>query len=231
MQEENLIKEPPAVPPEGVFEFRECVKLLKATGRKARNLRELRDLIEVISPDSIYHHTYEYFFKLLVLEYTNDFARWIGETLEIRPLAEILSNIDPYRNISIEDLRMEFIAHIDNYLSRFPALRQAREGAEFHFNETVTLVFRSGLRAKNLAEFLMALRFVDPSSIYYHFYEARTRVGVNDFSAWLAGTLNKVELASELRKIDLLMHTVSDIKGYIVEIVETELKKEIEEQT
>lgn len=226
-----MVKEPPAIPPEGVFEFRECVKLLKATGRKAKNLRELRDLMEIISPDSIYHHTYEYFFKLHVLEYTNDFARWVGETLEIRALAEVLSNIDPYRGLSIEELRMEFITHIDNHLARFPAVRQAREGGEFHFNETVTFVFRAGLRAKNLAEFLMALRFVDVSSIYYHFHEARTRVGVNDFSAWLAGTLGKAELAGELRKIDLLMHTVPEIRAYLIKIVEEELKKEIEVQT
>ena len=75
------------------FEFKQCVSLLKSTGRKAKNLRELRDAIAVVSNESVFHHTYQYFLKGHILEYTNDFAHWAGESLEERALAERLSNI------------------------------------------------------------------------------------------------------------------------------------------
>jgi hypothetical protein len=214
--------------PKPVFEFRQCVKLLKATGQKARNLEELCNLIDTISVNSIYHHVYEYPFKLIELEYTNDFAHWAGEVLEARALSEALSNIDPYRFPAIEDLRRELIREINEFIKGTPAYRQMLSPEEFYFNETVTFVFPAGARARNLAEFLLALRFVDPSSIYYHFFEARNRVGVNDFSAWLKDALGREELASKLFEIDLLMHTVENIRGLISDIIQEELKKEIE---
>ncbi len=78
------------------FEFKQCVNILKSTGRKAGNLRELRNIISKISDKSIIHHTNHYFLKGHVFEYTNDFVHWAGEGLEERALSERLSNIDPY---------------------------------------------------------------------------------------------------------------------------------------
>ena len=78
------------------FEFRQCITILKSTGIKAANLKELRQIIATVSDDSIFHHTYQYFLKEHILEYTNDFAHWAGESLEERAVAEELSNIDPY---------------------------------------------------------------------------------------------------------------------------------------
>jgi len=74
----------------------ECVTILKATGKKARNIHDLRALISAISNESLFHHTYQYFLKGHILEYTNDFAHWVGESLEERALSERLSNIDPF---------------------------------------------------------------------------------------------------------------------------------------
>lgn len=77
------------------FEFKQCTNILKSTGKKAGNLRELRDAISQISDKSIIHHTYHYFIKRHVFEYTNDFAHWAGESLEERALSDHLSNTDP----------------------------------------------------------------------------------------------------------------------------------------
>ena len=43
------------------FEFRQCVSILKSTGRKAKNLRELRENISLVGDECIFHHTYQYF--------------------------------------------------------------------------------------------------------------------------------------------------------------------------
>lgn len=212
------------------FEFRQCTSILKSTGRKARNLKELRNIVTVTSTEAIFHHTYQYFMKGHRMEYTNDFSHWAGESLEERALSEQLANIDPYAFGGIEELRDELVRVLDDYQEKFPEPREAMPGDEFHFNETVTLVFPVGAKAKNLAEFLMALKYIDTGCIYYHFYEARIRLGggTDDFSKWFEDTLGKRELADKVRAIDPFMHDIDGIRDNIAIAVEEEVKKDME---
>jgi hypothetical protein len=212
------------------FEFRQCIGILKSTGKNAKNIKELRDLIATVSDECIFHHTYQYFLKEHILEYTNDFAHWAGENLEESALSEQLSNIDPYDFKNITDLRDELIHVINDYLERFPEPREAILGNEFYFNETVTLIFPVGIRAKNLAEFLTAIKYVDSDSIYYHFYEARVRLGsgIDDFSRWVEDIFGKKELAERIRAIDPFMHTIEEIRRHIIEAVGEEVRKDME---
>lgn len=210
------------------FEFKQCVSLLKSTGRNAMNLRELRDVIAVVSDESIFHHTYQYFLKGHVLEYTNDFAHWAGESLEERALSEHLSNIDPYAFKNIYELRQELLNVIDSYLENFPEPREAMIGDEFYFNETITFIFPVGIRVKNLAEFLIAVKYVDATAIYYHFYEARVRLGVDDFSKWLEDSLNKKELSEKIRSIDPFIYSIEGIREHIIEAVEKDVRTGME---
>ncbi len=212
------------------FEFKQCVILLKSTGRKAGSLREMQDLLATVSDGAIAHHTYQYFLKGHIMEYTNDFAHWAGESIEERALAERLSNIDPYEYASIQDLRRDLIGTIDDYLTTFPEPRAALAGDEFHFNETVALVFPAGVRARNLAEFLMAMKYAEGSSLYYHFYDARVRLGnqTDDFSQWLEATLDKPEVANRIRAIDPFMHNLESIRERIVAEVEAAVRRDME---
>jgi hypothetical protein len=211
------------------FEFKQCVTLLKATGKKAKNLREFRDALASVSRGSIFHHTYQYLLKGHVLEYTNDFAHWAGESIEERALAEHLSNIDPYDFRDIEELRAELVKQVDEYLERFPEPRGAMPGDEFFFNETVTLVFPAGVRARNLAEFLMAIKYVDASCLYYHFHDARQRLGgTDDFSRWFEESLGKSALAARVRAIDPFMHSLEGLRDHIAAAVEEDVKRDME---
>jgi hypothetical protein len=212
------------------FEFRQCINILRSIGKKARNIRELSDLIAVVSDECIFHHTYQYFLKEHVLEYTSDFAHWTGESLEERALSEHLSNIDPYDFKNINDLRKHILFVIEDYLKNFPEPREALPGEEFYFNETVTLIFPVGIIARNLAEFLTAIKYIDSGSIYYHFYEARIRLGggIDDFSRWIEDHFDKKDLAKMIRDIDPFMHTIEEIREHIVEAVEEEVRKDME---
>ncbi len=212
------------------FEFRQCSSLLKATGKQAKNIQELKELISTVSDESIFHHTYQYFLKGHILEYTNDFSQWAGKDLEESALAVHLANIDPYDFVNISDLRNELIRVIDEFITIFPEPREAMSGNEFYFHETVTLIFPLGIRARNLAEFLTAMRFINTESIYYHFYEARIRLGggVDDFSRWIEDVFGKKELAERIRAIDPFMHTLQDIQKHIIEEVEGEVKRDME---
>ncbi len=173
---------------------------------------------------------HQYFLKGHVLEYTNDFAQWAGENLEERELAEELSNIDPYDFKTIDSLRTELIRVIDAYLERFPEPRETRRGDEFYFNETITLVFPAGVWVKNLAEFLLAIKYIDPTSLYYHFFDSRQRLGgrMNDFSQWLETAQGKKDAAEKLMAIDPFVHSMEGIRGRIVAVLEEEVKKDME---
>jgi hypothetical protein len=212
-----------------VFEFKQCVTLLKATGKKAKSLRELREALATVGSPSLFHHTYQYLLKGHVLEYTNDFAHWAGESLEERALAEHFSNIDPYDFPDIEDLRAELVRQVDAYLEQFPEPRDAMPGDEFFFNETVTLVFPAGVRARNLAEFLMAIKYVDASCLYYHYHDARQRLGgTDDFSTWFEEALGKTDLAQQVRAIDPFMHSLEGIRERVAGAVEEEVRRDME---
>ena len=88
-----------------------------------------------------------------------------------------------------------------------------------------------GIRAKNLAEFLTAIKYVDADSIYYHFYEARIRLefkGMDDFSRWIEDVFGKKNLAERIRTIDPFMHNLEGIREHITEAVEEEVRKDME---
>lgn len=214
----------------GIFEFKQCVIIIKSTGKKAKNLREFRDALAVVNEGSIFHHTYQYLLKGHILEYTNDFSQWAGAGLEESALSEQLSNIDPYNFSSSEALRKELLRVVDGYLEVFPEPRDAMPGDEFFFNETITLVFQAGMWARNLAEFLMAIKYIDASSLYYHFFDARRRFEgkSNDFSQWFEEEMGKKDLAEKLRFIDPFMHSLEGIRERITAALEEAVRQDME---
>ena len=210
------------------FQFMECATILRATGKRARNIREFRRIIDTVSEGSLFHHTCQYFLKGHVLEYTNDFAQWVGESLEERALSEYLSNVDPFAVKGMAGVREELTARIDRYLEEFPEPRPAMAGDEFYFNESVSLIFPSGVQAWNLAEFLIAMKYVDRSSIYYHFYEARVRHESDDFSTWIDEVLEDGRLAKTIRAIDPFMYSIESIRTQIGEAVQKGVERDME---
>jgi hypothetical protein len=188
-------------------------------------------LISQVGDESIFHHSYQYFLKGHMLEYTNDFAQWAGESLEERALAERLSSIDPYSFKSVNHVRKELIRVIDEHLSEFPEPHDVVTGDEFYFNETISFVFPVGVKTKNLAEFLVAIGHIDEGSIYYHFYDSRVRLGegiVDDFSRWIEHTLGRKKLADKVRAIDPFMHSTERIREHIREVVEEYVRADME---
>ncbi len=194
-------------------------------------MEELRGLLAEVSDESILHHTCHYFLSAHTLEYTNDFAYWVAWQLGEKSLSEHLSNIDPYDFSDIEDLRHELLGVLDKRLDAHPQPRDATSGGEFHFSEAITLVFPLHVKAQNLAEFLIALRYIDRNSIFYHFYEARMRLKgqADDFSKWCAGLPGQEEVAEKIQSIDPFMHTLEGIRERIIETVEEQVRRSMEE--
>jgi hypothetical protein len=176
------------------------------TGRRASDVIELLEILSQVSPESIFHHMHQYFLKPHVRPpaYPNDFAGWVADELEEKSLAERLANLNPFEFANIEDVRGELIRIITEHLKEFPPPRPVLPGKEFFFNEGVTLVIPTGLQASSKEEFLRALRLADPSSVYFHFYEARLRIGKekDDFSRYLDDCPGCSDLATKISSLD-----------------------------
>ena len=213
------------------FYFMDVVNVIKHTGTKATSLKEMRDAIASVSKDCLFHHTCQYFSKGHIQEHTNDFAQWIYTSLEQSILAEQLSNIDPYSFTSMTALRKHFLEVIDNYIENFPEPKVALPDEAFFFNEAVTFIFPAGVKARNKAEFLMAIKFLDSSSIYYHFFEARARLrkGTDDFSKWIDEVGKAPRIAEKLRAVDPFMNNLENVREKIIGILEEGIKLEMGE--
>jgi hypothetical protein len=82
----------------------------KGHGKKARNLRELRNALETVGKTSVFHHTYQYFLKGHILEYTNDFAQWAGKDWRVGAafrIGQLLNNPDMAKGMG--ERRREYV--------------------------------------------------------------------------------------------------------------------------
>jgi len=208
------------------FRFYECMSLLQTTGLKTASLTEFTGAMRVVSPGAIFHHTHRSYLKGVqhVPEYTNDFSLWVANYLEERALAEKLASIDFYSMPSIEDIRKAIIYILEDYEENFPPPRPARPSDQFFFNDAITLVTPTGLSAGNLNELRVIIQEVGPSSLYYHFFEARIRVRgpSDDFSFWVEQSLGLRNLAQKIRKLDPYLYSLEGLREKLIEIITSE---------
>jgi hypothetical protein len=89
------------------------VSFILPTRYEASTLPEFGAMIESVSVDSIYFHMFES--RLRLENPTNDFSRWLSESLDERALAEEVSKIDPYTH-TLEGLRHSLLKGIQKRL-------------------------------------------------------------------------------------------------------------------
>lgn len=209
---------------ERTFRFFECFPLTTLTGRKAADIVELLDIMRTASRESIFHHMHQYFLKphAVTPEFPNDFAVWVSESLGEPLLAEALANVNPFEFANIEDLRAELMRIIREYLKAYPPPRPVLPGREFMFNEGITMVVPTSIESgPDLRDFARRLKEVDYSSVYFHFYESRLRLGraVDDFSEFLATSLGRPDIAARIKSLDPYMYSTEVLRDKIVRLV------------
>jgi hypothetical protein len=210
----------------GDFNIRDCTLLTRTSGMPAAiNARELRDRIASCRQDVLYHHFCE---APLVPsfdnpDYQNDFAAWALLHLGDRVLAERLGIINPYVFADLERLRGEVLDILDQRLSEIPFVPTCQAGGELFFTEAVTVVFDTGMRINSPEQLPEAIATMTTGSIYYHFLEARRRppVGLDDFSAWLAGFPGQEGWLSALQAVDFMFFTLTDLRQELVRVLAT----------
>jgi len=206
------------------FHFYTSITLKELTGKKARNLRELVELIKEVPGSVIYYHTHLFLqrHQSFSPEPPNAFAYWVSNILGEYKLGEELASIDICEFSTIRELREKIIKIIENHLfeTKLPA-RCAPEDMEFEFIKARSFVMPSGFTVRNLKEFARVLDRITIHSIYFHIFEARLRLekGVNDFSFWIGTSAGAPELAKIIASLDPYSFTMEGLRRKIIGVV------------
>ena len=205
------------------FEVKDCALVAVSTGKKARNLRELRDRLIDIHPGSIYFHFWGGLLRPRFddPQFNNDFASWTHYAIHDDYLAERLGVIDPTDFEDMEALRQELIDVIEQRLEEVEP-NWARPDQEFHFTRSQIVVFDAQQRIYQPVELVEALPRMSLGSIFYHFIDARRRppFGVSDFNQWLVGFGEEyAELWDDLAGVDPYFVNLTELRQYLSTII------------
>jgi hypothetical protein len=199
------------------FRVMDCSLAAIATGRRAQNLRELRDHLRDVDADSVYYHFWGSRLRPRFdePEYNNDFASWSHRCLRDDITAEQLSVIDPRDYPTLEDLRQEVIDVIDYRLDEREFVPWSKTDEQFSFIRSQIVVFDTGASIATPELLFTSLSSMTTSSVYYHFIDARRRTadGSDDFSAWLADAGDDYsQLISALAALDPYFITLTGLR-------------------
>jgi hypothetical protein len=202
------------------FSVKDCSLVAIATGRKAQNLRELREGLLQIHPGSIYYHFWGGLLRPTFddPQFHNDFAIWCHYALHDDTLTERLAVIDPTNFVSLALLRHELIEIIEERLEEVERPAWAARDHQFHFIRSQIVVFDTDRRIETPRDLAEAVPRMPVGCIFYHFIDARRRhsEGLDDFRAWLAGFGDMYE------ELSLLLASVDP---YFVSL--TELRRQL----
>ncbi|MCK9223852.1 MAG: DUF5752 family protein [Candidatus Muirbacterium halophilum] len=212
-----MIKETPA------FNVKDCALVAIATGKKAHNLRELKDIIQNIDQGSIYYHFWGMLLKprFMDSEYNNEFALWVKSSLHDSILAERLSVVDPTDFGLLDELRNELVDTIQERLDEDEWINFVRPQNKFHFKKSHIVVFDTNIALKDPSKFSEVIKEMSTSSIFYHFIDARRRTkdNVDDFRQWLMGLDGKYNpICDKISSLDPYFVSLNTLKEQLVNI-------------
>jgi hypothetical protein len=216
-----------SMPMERVFQFCSSASLEKLTGQKASNLDGLLAILRSCADSSIFYHTFSAFRTLreVHVPYTNGFAMWISRSLKEEALAEKLATIDLTEHSTIETLRASIVETIEAYRVQNPSVSQKAADNPFYLFDVIRAVYLTDTFAYDLRSFRQILETISVDSLYFHFIESRlyTQLQSDDFSTWIGQSLNLEDLAQSLRRIDINVYTLEELRERIIQITDAYL--------
>jgi len=210
------------------FRFVSRTHLTELTGLRAKDLRELVEVLKRAPDAVIYYHTHHFMEQhhYLAPEPSNDFAIWVGDALGDEVLGERLASVNTFGFPNLGALRERLVAIIVEYLSSGSNFREAMSGREFYFMKSVSVILPTLYVAHDLREFVEALRKISLGSLYFHVFESRLRLGrgQNDFSIWLQDSLGENELGEEIARLDPYTYTLEGLRSALIQLIEKRIK-------
>jgi small-conductance mechanosensitive channel len=210
------------------FRFHSRTHLTELTGLRAKNLRELVDILKKAPETVVYFHTHHFMEEhhYLTPEPANDFAAWVTDSLGDEVLGEKLASVDTFSFSDLASLRERLVGIIEEHLALGSNSREAMPGREFYFMKSVSLILPTPYLAHDLREFVETLRKVSLGSLYFHMFESRLRLGrgLNDFSVWLQDGLGESELGQEIARLDPYTYSLEGLRSALIQLIEKRIK-------
>lgn len=204
------------------FRFYSEYNLPVLLGIKAHNIKELVEHIKTVPAGSIYYHTHRFLKEhhYLVPEPPNDFAYWIRNVLNKRELGEITASINIVSLKKIEDVRKRLLDVFDQFKNKQAFDIYCSPGDEFQFMSCRTFCMPLELKATGIKEFADTLEKAPVSTLYYHIFETRLRLGTdsNDFAIWFRRN-GETELADKISLLDPYTTTLEGLREKIINLV------------
>jgi hypothetical protein len=213
----------PKAPKTQPFLIKDCALIAIATGKRAYNLRDLRDNLQTIHPGSIYYHFWGGLLRPRFddPEYNNDFAAWSAHGLHDKKLAERLSIIDPREHASLEDLRQEIIEVVEERLDQIESPLWAKREERFDFIRSHIIIFDTKRKILRPEEFSRIMPGLSVGSIFYHFIDARRRTpdAIDDFQYWIQGLDGTYAgLCQKINEIDPYFSTLTELRSQLADL-------------
>jgi hypothetical protein len=205
------------------FAVKDCSLLTIATGKKAQNLKEMRDHLLNIHIGSIYHHFWGGLMRpgFDEPEYNNDFAGWVHHALQDHILAERLAVVNPSAFADLESLREALLEVIEQRLDEIGTVPWAEPDMQFHFVRSQIIVFDSREKIEGPEQLVEALPKLSVGSVFYHFIDARRRSPemMDDFRSWLRSYGDDYEdLCSQLASVDPYFGSLAELRTQLINL-------------
>jgi hypothetical protein len=206
------------------FLVRDCALVAISTGKRAQNLRELRDHTLDIHQGSIYYHFWGGLLhpRFDDPQFNNDFANWSHYRLHDNILAERLAVIDPTDFDDLEALRREVVEVLEQRIDEVERPAWVSIDRQFHFIRSQIVVFDTGWRIENPEDLPDLVARMSVGSIFYHVIDARSRYpkGADDFRSWLGGLGDRYEpVCSRLAAIDPNFMTLVELRRKLATVL------------
>jgi hypothetical protein len=205
------------------FVVKDCALLTIATGKSARNLKEMTDHLHTIHQGSIYHHFWDGLLRPRFAdpEYNNDFAEWVHYALQDHILAERLSIINPATFADLESLRQGLLEIMEQRLDEIGTLPWADPDMQFHFVRSQIIVFETREIIEAPEQLVEAVSKMSVGSVFYHFIDARRRSPemMDDFRSWLKSCGADCEdLIFQLAAIDPYFGSLVELRAQLTNL-------------
>jgi hypothetical protein len=206
------------------FVFSGCSQLLEILGPRARDERELMEMLERAPAGAVYFHTHRRFGvdPRVLGPYANDFADWVAFPIGDVKLAERLSVVDPFKFQTLDGLREEIVSILHQHISTLPLVPRVVFGEPFFFAQAHVVEVPTAFAAASLDEFQHALKQVDPSAVYFHGIHARVSRGVpdGDVGRWIRQELGLTALADEIGRINPYLGGLEELRDRMLRTIE-----------
>lgn len=204
------------------FTLKDCTLIAIATGKRAHTLKEFRDHIAQLSPDSLYYHFWGNLLQARFeeREYNNDFAAWVHHSLHDAKLAEQLAVVDPTQFTDMAEIRQQLLEYIEERLEESEHLHWVIASQPFEFIRSQIVVFNAHADIANPREMAKIMPKLSVSSIFYHFIDARRRTPekIDDFHAWLSGYGETYQILIELlSNIDPYFGSLTELRQQLID--------------